>query len=108
LAEVNYTVEQTKRIVEAYKAEPTRTTVDLLAKELGKTVKSIIGKLSREKVYIKKDYETKRGEKPITKLEIVANIAEMLKIDASTIEGLVKASKFDVQNLEKAVRELTS
>ena len=41
MAEVNYTVEQTKRIVEAYKAEPTRTTVDLLAKELGKTVRTI-------------------------------------------------------------------
>ena len=63
----NYTDEQTKDMIAKYQANPTRETVDKLAMELGKTVKSVIGKLSREKVYVKKDYVTKRGEKPVTK-----------------------------------------
>ena len=45
----NYTNEQVKHMIEAYSANPTRDTVDELAKDLDKSVKSIIGKLSREK-----------------------------------------------------------
>lgn len=101
---VNYTDEQTQHMVEVYTANPTRETVDILANELGKTVKSIIGKLAREKAYQKQEYETKIGEKPITKLEIVKQIAETLKIDAKRIEGLTKASKSDLQNLQEAIK----
>ena len=48
---MNYNEEQTKRIVEAYQSSPNRETVEALAKELSKSIKSIIGKLSREGVY---------------------------------------------------------
>ena len=44
---VNYTEEQVKHMVRAYETEPTRETVDALANGLNKSVKSIIGKLSR-------------------------------------------------------------
>ena len=47
----NYTDDQTKHMIQVYQANPTRETVDKLALEMGKTVKSVIGKLSREKVY---------------------------------------------------------
>ena len=50
---VNYTEEQVELMVEQYKAEPNRQTVEKLAEELNKSVKSIIGKLSREGVYQK-------------------------------------------------------
>ena len=42
---------QTKHIIEAYQKNPNRDTVEMLADELQKSVKSIIGKLSREGVY---------------------------------------------------------
>jgi hypothetical protein len=54
----NYTQEQVNHMVEAYQAKPDRTTVDMLAEDLDKSVKSIIGKLSREGVYQKQVYTT--------------------------------------------------
>ena len=47
---MNYTDEQTKYMVDEYTNKPTRITVERLAKELDKTPKSVIGKLSREGV----------------------------------------------------------
>ena len=46
----NYTDEQVEVMVAWYTAEPTRDTVDTIAKEMDKSVKSVIGKLSREGV----------------------------------------------------------
>ena len=74
---INYTKEQVDYMVAEYTEEPTRETVEILAEELNKSVKSIIGKLSREGVYKKTEYTTKTGEKPITKLEIVQELAEL-------------------------------
>jgi len=88
----NYTEEETVRIINAYKESPSRETVDELAEELGKTVKSVIGKLSREKVYVKVAYKTKRGERPETKLQMTEHIAGMLQGDAV----LRKVLKFSV------------
>ena len=102
----NYTDEQTKSMIEKYQANPTRETVDKLATEMGKTVKSVIGKLSREKVYIKKDYVTKRGEKPITKLQMVEEIADMLKGDKERLQTLEKSSKAELLYLKVLVEDL--
>ena len=73
----NYTEEQVVHMIEAYQAKPDRITVDTLAKDLNKSTKSIIGKLSREGVYRKAVYKTKTGELPITKAEIIVEIAGM-------------------------------
>lgn len=102
----NYTDKQTKHMVEAYQENPTRETVEVLANEMGKTVKSVIGKLSREGVYIKKEYTTKRGEKPITKQQMVELIAQFLDGDAERLETLVKASKQDLLYLKVLVEDL--
>ena len=53
----------------------------MLAEDLDKSVKSIIGKLSREGVYKKTVYKTKTGEDPVTKKEIVQELAELLVIE---------------------------
>jgi len=90
---INYTQEQVERMVNEYTTEPTRETVENLANELGKSVKSIIGKLSREGVYRKSEYTTKTGEKPITKLELVEKLAKKLEISNSSLAGLEKAPK---------------
>jgi hypothetical protein len=102
----NYTDDQTKHMIEIYQANPTRETVDKLALEMGKTVKSVIGKLSREKVYVKKDYTTKRGEKPITKLEMVQEIADMLQGDKERLQTLEKSSKAELLYLKVLVEDL--
>jgi len=50
---INYTEEQVQYMTGLYSANPTRETVEKLSKELDKSAKSIIGKLSREGVYKK-------------------------------------------------------
>ena len=90
---MNYTSEQTEYMVEEYKRKPSRITVDRLAKELDKSPKSIIGKLSREGVYRRSVYKTKTGETPVTKVELVAELAEVLGISPGVLAGLEKAPK---------------
>ena len=87
---MNYNEEQTKHIVEAYQSNPNRETVEALAKELSKSIKSIIGKLSREGVYRREIYKTKTGELPVTKVEIVSDIADNLGIEVESLSGLEK------------------
>ena len=82
---MNYTEDQTKHIIEAYQRNPNRDTVEMLADELQKSVKSIIGKLSREGVYRREIYKTKSGELPVTKVEIVSNIADSLGLEVENL-----------------------
>jgi len=90
---LNYTKEATEYIVKKYKEKPTRDTVNILAKELSRPPKSIIGKLSREGVYRRNFYTTKTGETPVTKQEIVEEIAEALAVEVDILQGLEKAPK---------------
>jgi len=99
----NYTEEQVAHMIEAYQANPDRATVDMLANDLDKSTKSIIGKLSREGVYRKAVYKTKTGELPITKAEIIVEVAKVLNTDSLKLMGLEKAPKQDLKHLlEKA------
>ena len=99
----NYTEAQTNMMVGAYLDQPTKETVQKLAEELGRSTKSIIGKLSREGVYRREVYVSKTGESPITKVEIVNNIAEVLGVESGSLAGLEKSPKATLRNLEKAV-----
>ena len=96
----NYTQEQVNHMITAYQANPSRDTVDMLAEDLDKSVKSIIGKLSREGVYQKAIYKTKTGEVPVTKSEIIVEIANMLEADSGKLKGLEKAPKQDLKYLK--------
>lgn len=102
----NYTEEQVEVMVAWYKADPTRDCVDTLAKEFDKSVKSIIGKLSREGVYQKQVYKTKTGEMPMTKADIILNLSQLLDIDSSKIMGLEKAPKQDIKYLTENVNKV--
>ena len=81
---------------------PTMQTVETLAENLGKSTKSIIGKLSREGVYERAVYKNKSGDLPITKAEIVSNIAENLGLEIENLPGLEKAPKATLKALELA------
>ena len=90
---VNYTTEQTAAMLAAYTAEPTAKTVEALAETLGKSVRSIVAKLSREGVYKKKEYTTKTGEKVQKKDETADAIGAILRLNENDIESLTKANK---------------
>ena len=100
---MNYSDLNTKYMVDKYTADPTRETVEKLAKELEKSIKSVIGKLSREGVYRREIYKTKSGETPVTKVEIVSSIADSLGLDGDILLGLDKAPKNTLKILEKGI-----
>jgi len=95
----NYTDEMVNTMTEQYQANPTRETVDALAREFGKTTRSIIAKLSREGVYVAQPRTTKTGEPIVSKNEIVNDIASLLQVEVDDIASLEKATKIDLRNL---------
>lgn len=88
---VNYTPEQTAVLVSRYVDE--KITVEALAVEFGKSVRSIVAKLSREKVYVAKSYVSKTGEKPVKKDAHADAIGAVLGLTEPEIESLTKANK---------------
>ena len=100
MATANYTQQQTEQMVSKYTANPTRATVDALAKELGKNTRSVIAKLSREGVYVAQPRATKSGEPIVRKAELVAQLEAHFGIEVPT---LVKTSKADLQKLIEAI-----
>jgi len=99
---MNYTERETDYIVTWYKQNPSMTTVQSLAEELGKSTKSIIGKLSREGVYERAIYKNKSGDLPVTKVELVSSIADNLGVEIESLAGLEKAPKATLKTLEVA------
>ena len=95
---VNYTPEQTQRMINDYQ---NGVSVETIADNLGKTVRSIVAKLSREKVYIKKEYKSKTGETPVKKDIHADAIGAILRLPENDIESLTKANK----NALKAIFE---
>jgi len=102
----NYTQEQTDYMVEIYSKNPNRETVEVIAAKMDKSVKSIIGKLSREGVYRREKYVSKTGESPITKAELIIALANLLQIEDYTLSGLEKAPKPVLKKLKEIVEEL--
>ena len=102
---MNYTKDQTEYMIEKYKTNPSRDTVEELADEFSKSVKAVIGKLSREGVYRREVYKTKTGENPVTKVEIVSNIADALGIEIDNLAGLEKAPKATLKTIERVLSE---
>lgn len=96
----NYTAEQSAAIVAAYVAG---STVETLASEFGKSVRSITAKLSREGVYKKKEYKTKTGEAVVKKDAHADAIGAILKLSENEIESLVKANKTALEKIFSAL-----
>ncbi len=87
---VNYTPEQTLQMVADYQSG---ATVETIAEALGKTVRSVVAKLSREKVYTAKTYKTKTGEAVVKKDEFADYIAQALGMGEADADSLTKANK---------------
>jgi bifunctional N-acetylglucosamine-1-phosphate-uridyltransferase/glucosamine-1-phosphate-acetyltransferase GlmU-like protein len=96
----NYTEKMVETMVANYTSNPSRETVEVLAKEFGKSVRSIIAKLSREGVYIAQPRTTKTGAPITRKADVVAEIGTSLE---GEFPSLVKASKSDLIALNEAL-----
>ena len=96
----NYTDEMVAQMTDQYVANPSRETVDGLAKQFGKTTRSIIAKLSREGVYVAQPRTTKTGEPVVSKVQFVSAIESHFDI---TMPTLVKSGKQDLQKLAEAL-----
>lgn len=86
----NYTPEQATKMASDYVAGKP---VDEIAKELGKSVRSVVQKLVTLKVYKPKEYTTKTGEKPEPKRDLADAIGAVLKMSENDISSLEKANK---------------
>lgn len=95
---VNYTAEMTAKVVEMYKAGEA---VETIANAVGRTVRSVIAKLSREGVYESKAKTA--GAKRVTKAELVTKIAEAIGAEAEKLESLEKASHEALEMVAKAI-----
>jgi len=96
----NYTDEMVKHMTTVYVANPTRETVDVLANEFGKSVRSIIAKLSREGVYIAQERKTKSGEPVVRKADLASQLESHFEAE---LPSLVKASKADLTFLVETI-----
>lgn len=87
MATTAYTTEQTKELLKAYKSG---ATPQQLAPMVGRTVKSVIAKLSKEKVY---EGPQKPASAPkLTKAALIAEIAVALNSSEEVLESLEKAN----------------
>lgn len=97
---MTYTAEQTQKVVVDYlQGVP----VETIAESLGKSVRSIIAKLSREGVYKKKEYVTKTGDTVISKEELADKIGTLCDLSEGEIDSLTKANKTALQKLLQKV-----
>lgn len=84
----NYTPEQVEQLVQGYK---NGMAVEQLALELGKSVRSIVAKLSREGVYQAKSKQV-AGVR-VTKAQLVEQIAALCSKPSEVMESLEKANQ---------------
>ena len=97
---LNYTAEQTAKMVSDYQSG---VTVETLAQNLGKSVRSIVAKLSREGVYKKKEYVSKTGEKPVKKDVHADAIGSILRLSENDTSSLAKANKTALKAIFEAL-----
>lgn len=100
---VNYTPEQTTQVVALYQSG---IAVEQIALDMGKSVRSIVAKLSREKVYVAKVATSKSGE-PVVKKDMVADaIASLVNLSESEAESLTKANKTALQKIFECLNSM--
>lgn len=95
---VNYTEAQVATLVKDYKAG---VSVEAIAEAVGKSVRSVVAKLSREGVYVAKTKAS--GASRVTKADLVSRLATHVGVDSAKLETLQKASHEALEALVAAV-----
>ena len=83
----NYTEAQTLELVTRYQAGET---VEALAQAVGKSVRSVVAKLSREGVYVAKTKA--KGTARVTKAALTQMLESKLQMPEGSLESLQKAN----------------
>ena len=91
---VNYTAEQTKNLMEGYKAG---VSVEQLANDLGKSVRSVIAKLARAGVYHAPSAHVANPR--VTKAQIVMGLEQRFQLPQGSLASLEKGDKATLQLL---------
>ena len=100
---VNYTVEQTAAIVSDYKAG---IAVEQIAATVGRSIRSVIAKLSREGVYQKKEYVTKKGEAVQKKDALASQLMLLAGMTEAEADSLAKVNKTALVKLLAIVKSV--
>jgi hypothetical protein len=100
--EKNYTAEMETEMEERYLANPTRETVNQIAKDFGKGERSVISKLSNMGKYIVPKRTTKSGTAIVKKSTLVEQIGKHFDTEYPSLE---KANKIDLQKLLKDLND---
>ncbi len=105
-AKTAYTTEQASELVSAYVANPSAEVVATFAEKFGKSVKSIVAKLSREGVYQKKEYVSKTGAKPVKKDDLANEFQTKFGLTEAEADSLTKANKTALAKILNAFKAL--
>lgn len=97
---VNYTPEMTAKVVADYVAG---VSVETIAANVGKSIRSVVAKLSREKVYVAKERTTKTGEAIVKKDATADAIGKALNLSEADVTSLAKANKTALKAILAAV-----
>lgn len=84
----NYTAEQTAALVTGYQAGES---VEALALQVGKGIRSVVAKLVKEKVYVAKTKVA--ATERVTKAMLISEIAVKVGASEEALESLEKATK---------------
>ena len=90
----NYTEAQTLELVTRYQAGET---VEALAEAVGKSVRSVVAKLSREGVYVAKTKA--KGNTRVTKAALTTMLEAKLQMPEGSLESLQKANHDQLEAL---------
>jgi hypothetical protein len=97
---VNYTPEMTAAVVADYTAG---VSVEMIAEKIGRSVRSVVAKLSREGVYKAKTYERKDGSKVEKKDATATAIGAILNLSEADTDSLAKANRRALQAIFAAL-----
>jgi len=97
-----YTAEQSAELVAAYSAGES---LENLAVKFGKSVKSVVAKLSREGVYQKKERLTKTGESVVKKESLADQLGMLAGLNEADTSSLEKANKTALAALLKVLKD---
>lgn len=100
IEKVNYSPEQTERLIALYQ-ERGNDSLDGIAKEMGKTLKSVRAKLVREGIYVAPDKTKKSEDGGPSKKELVLELA---KLTGKELVGIEAATKGALSELIEAFR----
>lgn len=100
---MRYTKEQEEKLRRLYLDE--KWSVEDISNEMNLSTRSIVTKLSLMRIYVRRQYRDKTGERPISKSELVEQIAPYLNMPVEVMSSLEKANKTILKRILDKLQE---